>query len=98
MPMVSVPMPVGLPVAGTVPTSVPVMTAEEQREWESTYTQGASEVKEKKKKEKKFVRVAGDTVWEDNSLAEWEQGKKVIIYLLSFCNIAKTCTSAFFEM
>ncbi|KAK2573885.1 RNA-binding protein 42 [Acropora cervicornis] len=73
MPMVSVPMPVGLPVAGTVPTSVPVMTAEEQREWESTYTQGASEVKEKKKKEKKFVRVAGDTVWEDNSLAEWEQ-------------------------
>lgn len=78
MPMVPVPMPMGLPgmpVAGTVPSSVPVITAEEQREWESTYTQGAAaaEVKEKKKKEKKFIRVAGDTVWEDNSLSEWEQ-------------------------
>lgn len=76
VPMVQVPMPMalpGIPMAGTVPASMPVMTAEEQKEWESTYTQaGAAEGKEKKKKEKKFIRVAGDTVWEDNSLTEWE--------------------------
>ena len=82
VPMVPVPMPVALPmipVAGTVPMSMPIMTAEEQREWESTYSQAgaaAAEGKEKKKREKKFVRVAGDTVWEDSSLADWDQGNK----------------------
>lgn len=81
VPMVPVPMPValpGVPVAGTVAaTGLPMMTPEEQREWESTYSQpGTAETKDKKKtKEKKFLRVAGNTVWEDNSLAEWEQGK-----------------------
>ena len=79
VPMVPVAMPVGLPripATGIPAAGVPMMTAEEQREWESTYSQGgATEGKEKKKtKEKKFVRVAGDTVWEDHSLAEWEQG------------------------
>ena len=83
VPMVPVPMPVavpGIPVAGTVTSSMPIMTAEEQREWESTYSQAgaAPEGKEKKKKEKKFVRVAGDTVWEDNSLADWDQGKGML--------------------
>ena len=81
VPMVPVPMPValpGMPVAGPVTaTGMPRMTPEEQKEWESTYSQpGTAEAKDKKKpKEKKFVRVAGSTVWEDNSLAEWEQGK-----------------------
>lgn len=79
VPMVPVPMPValpGMPVAAPV-TGMPMMTPEEQKEWESTYSQpGTAETKDKKKpKEKKFVRVAGSTVWEDNSLAEWEQGK-----------------------
>ena len=80
--MVPVPMPValpGMPVAGAAVAThaIPVMTAEEQREWESTYSQAGTTTggKEKKKtKEKKFIRVAGDTVWEDNSLADWEQG------------------------
>ena len=81
VPMVPVAMPMGLPgmpVAGPVAaTGMPMMTPEEQKEWESTYSQpGSTETKDKKKpKEKKFVRVAGSTVWEDNSLAEWEQGK-----------------------
>ena len=81
VPMVPVPMPValpGIPVAAPVAaTGMPMMTPEEQKEWESTYSQpGTAEAKDKKKpKEKKFVRVAGSTVWEDNSLAEWEQGK-----------------------
>ena len=81
VPMVPVPMPMalpGMPVAGPVAaTGMPMMTPEEQKEWESTYSQpGSSETKDKKKpKEKKFVRVAGSTVWEDNSLAEWEQGR-----------------------
>ena len=30
--------------------------------------------KEKKEKKKKFVRTAAGTVWEDPTLAEWEQG------------------------
>lgn len=78
VPMVPVPMPVplpGMPVAGPVgATAVPVMTPEEQKEWGSTYSQaGNSEAKDKKKpKEKKFLRVAGNQVWEDSSLAEWE--------------------------
>ena len=81
VPMVPVPMPValpGIPGAGTVAaTGLPMMTPEEQREWESTYSQpGTADTKDKKKtKEKKFLRVAGNTVWEDNSLSEWEQGK-----------------------
>ena len=81
VPMVPVPMPValpGMPVTGTVAaTGLPTMTPEEQREWESTYSQpGTAEAKDKKKpKEKKFLRVAGNQVWEDNSLAEWEAGK-----------------------
>lgn len=68
----------GMPVAGTVgATGLPMMTPEEHREWESTYSQpGTAEAKDKKKtKEKKFLRVAGTSVWEDNSLAEWEKGK-----------------------
>ncbi|CAH3021239.1 unnamed protein product [Porites evermanni] len=83
LPMVPMPMPVGVPVAmpgvpvaGPVAPTMPMMTAEEQKEWESTYSQSgaAAEGKEKKKtKEKKFIRVAGDTVWEDSSLSEWEQ-------------------------
>ena len=75
--MVAVPLPMALPsVPAATPAAVPAMTAEEQREWESTYSQGATEGKDKKKpKEKKFIRVAGDTVWEDSSLAEWEAGK-----------------------
>lgn len=81
VPMVPVPMPValpGMPVAAPVAaTGMPMMTPEEQKEWESTYSQpGTAEAKDKKKpKEKKFVRVAGSTVWEDSSLAEWERGK-----------------------
>ena len=81
VPMVPVPMPVALPgmpmAAPVAATGMPMMTPEEQKEWESTYSQpGTAEAKDKKKpKEKKFVRVAGSTVWEDNSLAEWEQGK-----------------------
>ena len=89
LPMVPMPMPVGVPVAmpgvpvaGPVAPTMPMMTAEEQKEWESTYSQSgaaAAEGKEKKKtKEKKFIRVAGDTVWEDSSLAEWEQGTKLV--------------------
>ena len=81
VPMVPVPMPVplpGIPVAGAVgATGMPMMTPEEQKEWESTYSQpGTAEAKDKKKpKEKKYLRVAGNQVWEDSSLAEWEHGK-----------------------
>ena len=88
VPMVPVPMPVplpGMPVAGPVgTTAVPVMTPEEQKEWGSTYSQaGNSEAKDKKKpKEKKFLRVAGNQVWEDSSLAEWENGEVVCAMLL----------------
>ena len=96
VPMVQMPMPVGvpvampgMPVAGPVATAMPMMTAEEQREWESTYSQaGGTDVKEKKKtKEKKFVRVAGDTVWEDSSLAEWEQGRNLVVFFMLRCNL-----------
>ena len=88
VPMVPVPMPVplpGMPVAGPVgATAVSVMTPEEQKEWGSTYSQaGNSEAKDKKKpKEKKFLRVAGNQVWEDSSLAEWENGEVVCAMLL----------------
>lgn len=37
--------------------------------------------KEKKKKEKKFVRMAAGTSWEDPSLGEWDNGKSIFMFL-----------------
>ena len=82
VPMVPVPIPiaptVGVPAATTVPAVGPAITPAEQKEWDSAYVQPDTESKEKKKKEKKFLRVAGGQVWEDNTLSEWEQGEYCI--------------------
>lgn len=77
VPMVPVPMPVaptvGVPTATAVPAVGQAITPAEQKEWDSAYVQPDTEGKEKKKKEKKFLRVAGGQVWEDSTLSEWEQ-------------------------
>ena len=41
-----------------------------------TSNQGAAE--KKKEKKKKFTRIAANTTWEDDSLAEWEPSKSVV--------------------
>ena len=85
MPQVAMPM---VPMSMTVPpqmvpasTSAPpqgAITAEEKKEWESTYAQSEGGGKERKKgKDKKFLRVAGGQLWEDNSLSEWDSGNGV---------------------
>lgn len=82
MPMVPVGvpvMPVGVP--GNVNLNAPnehvTITPEEKKEWESAYGKKDNEGGggKAKKKDKKFVRVAGGMVWEDQSLADWDPSK-----------------------
>ena len=51
------------------------ITPEQQKEWESAYVQQDAGGGKAKKKDKKFVRVAGGVVWEDTSLSEWDPSK-----------------------
>ena len=76
MAMMPVPMAGPTQMVPTNPSARPktTITAEEKKEWESTYAQAEGGGKEKKKKDKKFLRVAGGQVWEDTSLGDWESG------------------------
>ena len=71
-----VPM-VPMQVPGTVkiPTEHVGITPEQKKEWESAYAKQESGGGKAKKKDKKFVRVAGGVVWEDTSLADWDPSK-----------------------
>ena len=76
VPIVPIPVPPNIGETTSIPVT-PIgqaITPAEQKEWESTYVQPDTEGKEKKKKEKKFLRVAGGQVWEDSSLADWDSG------------------------
>ncbi|XP_028401582.1 RNA-binding protein 42-like [Dendronephthya gigantea] len=68
-----VPMvPMQVPGTVKVPTEHVGITPEQKKEWESAYAKQESGGGKAKKKDKKFVRVAGGVVWEDTSLADWD--------------------------
>ncbi|XP_031561198.1 RNA-binding protein 42-like [Actinia tenebrosa] len=73
MPSYQVPM-VGPAVYPVNPSgsALPSITPAEQKEWESAYTHSEGDTEKKKTKEKKFIRVAGNQVWEDASLNAWD--------------------------
>lgn len=83
MPMVplAVPPSMGDSTTAAVAPIGQAITPAEQKEWDSTYVQPDAEGKEKKKKDKKHLRVAGGQVWEDNTLADWDQGN-VWVYIM----------------
>ena len=71
-----VPMvPMQVPTAVKAPAEHVGITPEQKKEWESAYGKQEAGGGKAKKKDKKFVRVAGGVVWEDTSLAEWDPSK-----------------------
>lgn len=86
-----VPMvPMQLPTAVKAPAEHIGITPEQKKEWESAYGKQDPGGGKAKKKDKKFVRVAGGVVWEDNSLAEWDPSKlltKLLNLGISFDNV-----------
>lgn len=85
MTMMAVPMAAPAQMQTNAPTRPQTtITAEEKKEWESTYAQAEGGGKEKKKKDKKFLRVAGGQIWEDNSLSDWDSGNGLLIQFLFF--------------
>lgn len=73
MPMV----PVGMSILPgnmnmTVPTEHITITPEEKKEWESAYGKKDNDAGGGKSKKKKFLRIAGGVLWEDQSLADWD--------------------------
>ena len=80
-----VPMvPMQAPSAAKVHAEHVGITPEQQKEWESAYGQQDAGGGKAKKKDKKFVRVAGGVVWEDTSLADWDPSKLHINNLLLY--------------
>ena len=71
-----------LPVVGPAfpgsASAMPNITPAEQKEWESTYTHNEGEM-DKKRSNKKCLRVAGTQVWEDSSLSAWDPSKSTVI-------------------
>ena len=64
-----------VPTPVKVPTEHIGITPEQKKEWESAYGKQDAGGGKAKKKDKKFVRVAGGVVWEDTSLADWDPSR-----------------------
>lgn len=68
-------VPMQVPSRQKAPVEHVSITPEQKREWESAYGNNDMAGGKAKKKDKKFVRVAGGVVWEDTSLADWDPSK-----------------------
>ena len=61
------------------PTSTPAAAAASEVR-ESSSSQQSSAKKDKKDKKRKFVRMAAGTVWEDQTLGDWDLGEQLAIF------------------
>jgi len=75
-------------VSVSQPLSIAAAAKVEPREAPSSSAQANSAKKDKKEKKRKFVRMAAGTVWEDQTLGEWDLGE-LLVFSCSICSVGR---------